>query len=67
MFRSVIDSVISKGPEMAALAMGGRTREVEIFTALHPLMTRHEINFCIDVGGHSGQFGSELYGYLGFR
>ena len=67
MLRSVLEDAVSNGPEMAAVAMGGKTREVEIFTALHPLMTRHRINYCIDVGGHSGQFGAGLYGYLGFR
>lgn len=66
MLRSVLEDAVSNGPEMAAVAMGGKTREVEIFTALHPLMTRHRINYCIDVGGHSGQFGAGLYGYLGF-
>ena len=51
MLRSVLEDAVSNGPEMAAVAMGGKTREVEIFTALHPLMTRHRINYCIDVGG----------------
>jgi FkbM family methyltransferase len=67
MVRSILDELVSDGPEMAALAMGGKTREVEIFTALHPLMIRRGINYCIDVGGHSGQFGGGLYGFLGFR
>lgn len=67
MLRSVLEDAVSNGPEMAALAMGGKTREVEIFTALHPLMTRDGINYCIEVGDHSGQFGGGLYGYLGFR
>ena len=67
MLRSVLDDAVSNGPEMAALAMGGKTREVEILAALQPLMTRQGINYCIDVGGHSGQFGGGLYGYLGFR
>ena len=44
MLRSVLEDAVSNGPEMAAVAMGGKTREVEIFTALHPLMTRHRIN-----------------------
>jgi hypothetical protein len=57
MLRSILDGAVSNGPEMAALVIGGKTREVEIFAALHPLMIRHGINYCIDVGGHSGQFG----------
>ena len=67
LLRSTLDDAVSNGPEMAALVMSGKTREVEIFAALHPLMITRGINYCIDVGGHSGQFGGGLYGYLGFR
>ena len=67
MLRSILDGAVSDGPEMATLVMTGKTMEVEIFAALHPLMTRHGINYCIDVGGHCGGFGGALYGYLGFR
>ena len=67
MLRSILDGAVSDGPEMATLVITGKTREVEIFAALHPLMTRHGINYCIDVGGHCGGFGGGLYGYLGFR
>jgi FkbM family methyltransferase len=66
-FRSVLDGALSRGPDMAAVAMGGKTREVELFAALHPLMRRHHINYCIDVGAHSGQFGAALYEYLRFE
>jgi FkbM family methyltransferase len=67
MLRSILDGAVSDGPEMAALLMTGKAKEVEIFAALHPLMTRHGINYCIDVGGHCGGFGGGLYGYLDFR
>jgi FkbM family methyltransferase len=67
MLRAVLDAAAAHGPETAALVMTGKTREVELLTALHPLMIRRGINYCIDVGAHSGQFGGGLYGYLGFR
>jgi FkbM family methyltransferase len=67
MIRSILDDAVSRGPEIAALLMAGKSKEVEILAALHPLMATHGINYCIDIGGHSGQFGCGLYGYLGFR
>ena len=45
MLRSVIEDAVSNGPEMAALVTGSKTKEVELFTALHPLMTGHGINY----------------------
>lgn len=59
--------VIKHDPEAAERIFDDRIRAYHSLTEMRRLVRHTGVNYCIDVGAHSGQFAGTLYGYCDFK